>query len=559
MPGPLSLALAPAPLLAAVVLAVVLPRGAIRAVRFVALAALVLSLGFVLLDAAPSFGGGRILASFGDALPGVPYLFSADGTGALIACAAVVAALLFITQPADMSGRAVAGLLGCAGGAIIAAFAGNAVMLFAGMEVANVGVFGLLTEGGRRPGRAAVAALVVEHAAALSLLAAAANLQASSGTSDFGALPAGAVTAAVAVPWALAASIRLLAPLVTPLRLRLTAAWAATAAVPTGAVVLLRLREVLGGAGLPAAAWTLAAVGSLAAIAGATIALRSRSAPGRLGRALMVVAAGTALAVAGFPQAPASTAVAAGVAALELVVAMSAIWESAGAASPSRVLAPAALLLAGGLPFGFGATAAVLEASAALGRGLAAMPVVAAVLVAAIGAAAAAVVGAAALSKNQTGREGGGVRTLGVVAIAASVAGAVVPGAAVRWLGVTLGGPTLLIDAGAGSVAGPAGGWAAGYFLVAGAILAAAVMAAASLSGIRLPLPKALPDQRALAEAPSPGLRPAAAIGLGPYRTARRLGRVLGRAIPAVDGWLVQQPQLPLIAAGSLLAVLLVR
>src|SRR5258708_33122945 len=76
-------------------------------------------------------------------------------------------------------------------GAGVAGLAGNAVVLFAGMEVGNVGA--LLLAGDRtraRPGPRL--RFAVQHGAALGLLAAAIQLQNGSQTTDFAALPAGA-------------------------------------------------------------------------------------------------------------------------------------------------------------------------------------------------------------------------------------------------------------------------------------------------------------------------------------------------------------------------------
>src|SRR5258708_11229477 len=86
-------------------------------------------------------------------------------------------------------------------GAGVAGLAGNAVVLFAGMEVGNVGA--LLLAGDRtraRPGPRL--RFAVQHGAALGLLAAAIQLQNGSQTTDFAALPAGAgAPAAAPAPW----------------------------------------------------------------------------------------------------------------------------------------------------------------------------------------------------------------------------------------------------------------------------------------------------------------------------------------------------------------------
>ncbi|MBV8526915.1 MAG: hypothetical protein JOZ75_01220 [Candidatus Dormibacteraeota bacterium] len=563
MSGALSLALTPAPLIIA--LGIAAAGGGRHRVwtRWPAMAGLLATVALLSLDAVPVVGGGRILASFGQAMPGIPYLFRADSVSVTVALAAAVAALLALVGPRVLDPRQSMSLVLCVLGSVVAAVAGNAVMLFAGVELANIGTFLLLTPHGRRPGRGAVAALALEHLGALGLLAAAADLQGSVGTSDFSALPGGAVTPAVAVPWALGAAVRLLAPAMVPLRTTVTtAAWAATAAVPTGAVMLLRLREASGGVEPVAASVTLVLAGlAIAAGGAALLAWRSTSAS-RAGRGLCLAVAGPVIALAGLPEAIAATAVAAGIAALEIAVASSVLWERSDTEQTERGLAAAALIAAGGLPLGFGATAIVLELTAAMGLGAVGLP-----LVLGLGFAVLATVAGSVRLAGVVLRRGGPAERgsgwpplLGVVALTASVAGAVIPGALAGWINAAIGSPGTLADAGAAAVSGPAGGWPGGYFVVAAVVLGAGCLAALSLSGARLRAPEALLAPRDGAPAHSRP-QPTVAVAL-PLRMARRIRgprRALSDIVPWLDGWIAQQPQLPLIAAGGLLAVLLIR
>lgn len=563
MSGALSLALTPAPLIIALGVATA-GGGRHRAwTRWPALAGLLVTVALLSLDAVPIVGGGRILASFGQAMPGIPYLFRADSVSVTIALTAAVAALLALAGPRVLDPRQSMSLLLCVLGSVVAAIAGNAVMLFAGVELANIGTFLLLTPRGRRPGRGAVAALALEHLGALGLLAAAANLQGSVGTSDFSALPGGAITPAVAVPWALGAAIRLLAPAVVPLRTTVsTAAWAATAAIPTGAVMLLRLREASGGVEPVAGSLTLVLAGvAIAAGGAALLALRTPSVS-RAGRGLCVAVAGPVIALAGLPEAIAATAVAAGIAALEIAVASSVLWERPGADEPDRVVAALALIAAGGLPLGFGATAVVLELTAAMGLGAVGLPLTLGLGFAVVVTAAGSVRLAGAVFRRRTAPPGGSRRPplLGVVALTAAVAGGIVPGALAGWLNAAVGSSGTLADTGATAVTGPAGGWPGGYFAVASVVLGAGCLAALSLSGHRIPVPNALTAARPAAPVTG-GSEPSATMVL-PLRLARSLRaprRSLRQAVPWVDGWIAQQPQLPLIAVGGLLAVLLIR
>ncbi|HEX6538329.1 MAG TPA: hypothetical protein VF155_04025 [Candidatus Dormibacteraeota bacterium] len=554
MSGALSLALTPAPLVIALALAWLAGPRRWRWARWAAPAALAATIVLLAADAVPVVAGGRILASFGQALPGIPYLFRADGIGMTLAFAATSAALLTLLGGRALQPRRAPALVVCVLGSVLAAVAGNAVILFAGVELANIGTFLMFTEPGRRPGRAALLTLGLEHAGALGLLAATANLQGSVGTSDFSALPAGVVTPAIAVPWALGATLRLLAPAIAPLRTGVaTAAWAATAAVPTGALMLLRLREAAGGVEPAAGTATLAVAGALVAAAGVVIMARRSATPAGAGRGLCLVVAGPVIALAGMSEAIAATAVAAGVGALEIAAAASAAWERCGDTATERGLAAASLVATAGLPLGFGATALVLELSAAVGLGAVGLPLLLALGLSAAAAAAAAVRLAGAILRRGAGAVARRdlPAPLGVIGLAAAVAGAVVPGAFAGWLNGGLGTPGTLADAGASAVSGPAGGWPGGYFAVAALILAAGCLAAFSLSGIRLPQIERLPSQERTGRS--------LAIPLSQVRPARRAARALQRMVPVVDAWALQQPQLPLIAAGGLIAVLLIR
>src|SRR5205807_8300801 len=140
-------------------------------------------------------------------LSGIDLLTRADPLGITLALAAASIAVLALAER-DREPVEAAALLVTASGAIVAVVAGNAIVLFAGMELANLGTALALSAGRRRPGRGATAGLAVQHLGALGVLASAALLQTRSGTTDFIALPPGAVTAAAGIPWALGGAIR---------------------------------------------------------------------------------------------------------------------------------------------------------------------------------------------------------------------------------------------------------------------------------------------------------------------------------------------------------------
>ena len=112
------------------------------------------------------------MASFGEAVPGVPLVLRADQAGLAVVVASLVAAL-FALGAADRRPGEEAALLVTAAGAALAALAGNAVILFAGAEIASLGGLLLATAGRGRVSRGAVTAFTIQHVFALGLLVAA--------------------------------------------------------------------------------------------------------------------------------------------------------------------------------------------------------------------------------------------------------------------------------------------------------------------------------------------------------------------------------------------------
>jgi hypothetical protein len=227
-------------------------------------------------------------------------------------------------------------------------------------------------------------------------------------------------------------------------------------------------------------------------------------------------------------------------------VACSPAWERSRLAD--RWLTPAAFLAAGGLPTGFGATALVLEigAVAVLGRARLALLVV--LLIAAVGAAGAATTMAWAAFRSPP-RGPRGLPLLAVLAVALSALAAILPGGAAATVVDLLAGGGVSRAAGAAAVLGPGGGWAGGYFLVAGLFLAIAGAAALRLSGTRLPHEAARRPAPATVPGPLPlplwrALR--GPVGFGLFAASR------------VDEWLIVQPQLPLLVGGAVLALILI-
>jgi len=545
--GAPGLALLPAPLALAVLVLYALPATARRAAQLVAASA---ALGTIALLSLNMFliGGGSVEATYGTPVSGVTLLTRADRPGLTLALAATAIALLLLVDGRRTPARGAA-LLVCTAGAVIAALAGNAVVLFGGLELANAGTLLLLASERRRPGRAALAALIVEHATALGLLAAAVQLQGATGTTDFAALPAGALAAGVAVPWAIAGAARLLAPMVMPLRGALgeATAWTAAGALPAGAAVLLRLREAADGPLVDRAVLVLAAIGAAAVVAGALASALWSSAPAFAGRALVVATAGFAVAIAGFPGGLAAAALAAGLCQLMLVAGLSAAWERRPSPGRRRWLGGIALVIAGGLPLGFGTTALTFELSGALSLGRAGAALLVVLAVGAVAAAAAGVRAAFAHVAAEAGALQRRLSPLAAAALLASVVAAAVPGAVAGSVMAALGGGAG--SAGSAVVVGAGGGWAGGYFLAALLLAAAGAWSLANLAGVRPPMAA---DQQ-----PEGATR--WWLPLTPWRVVRNPARRVDAAVGMVDRWLVVQPQLPVVVIAGLLAILLIR
>src|SRR6202049_1967951 len=550
--GGLQLALIPAPLILAAIVVFGLPPGHARGARIVAVAGGIASI--TLLAAEARFlGGGRIEASLGTPVAGIDYLLRLDLPGATIGLAAAVVGVLLLLNEYLRNGEVRAVLVSVIG-AVVAALAGNLVMLTAGVEIAGVGMLLATSSALGRPGRGGMVSIGLAHLATLGLIVAAVQILASSGTTGFAAIPAGAAGAAVAGPWAAAGVIRLLAPAFVPVRgSRLpTAAWAATGAIPCGAIVVLRLRAVVDG---PLPHWialALAAVGGVAALWAAVLALRWSGVPAVAGRALCVIAAGPVVALSGVASPAADAAIAAGMCSLMLVVALTPAWERVGHGAAGLGLAALALGAAGSLPLGFGITALIIELAATISIGRPGAALLVALGLAGLLGAAAAVRTAAGILATRAAHAEVTTRSsaLATVAVGASLAGAILPGAAATTVLTALSPGGLTLPIGVFAIRSAAGDWSGGYVVVAMLLVGAGVWAFATLA------------DRPLVTSPAPvrELPSAAAQALG-LRPARRVHPALVRgseSLMQIDDWLMVQPQLALVLGGAILTVFLI-
>jgi hypothetical protein len=323
-------------------------------------------------------------------------------------------------------------------------------------------------------------------------------------------------------------------------------AWAAVAAVPTGAAVLLRLRSFAGPLPDPVIV-ALAVTGSLVALWGAALAVRSSAEPVRTGRGLLLIGAGLPIAVMGLNAQTAGVAAAAGLLSLEVAVSLAPSWRSAGAPS-RRWLAAIGLAIAGNLPVGFGTSAVLLSLGAAASIGLAGTPLIAALSVASVTGVAGSLQAARRLFAGgppAAAREE--ATALAAFAAAVSLLSAVLPGAAAAIAVVPLAAGASSLTADPAALRGLQGGWAGGYFLVAAAWLVLVLWAVSVLAG-RTPV-------RAAPVPAASFTPPWVALLRFRHRTSRPLGGMLG-AVRGLDGWLVEQPRMPMVLVAAALAVI---
>ncbi len=550
--GGLQLALIPAPLIAAALVVFALTPRQARAARTVAGAGIAATIALLAVEAVFLNGSGRIETSLGTPVAGITYLLRLDLPGATLGLAAAAASLLLLLER-DRQTREVAALLVCVTGTTLAVLAGNVVMLVGGIEIAGVGTL-LITSAARgRPGRGGLVAIGIEHLASLGLLVAGVQLLSVAGTTDFAVIPAGAMGATVAGPWAAAGVVRLLSPAFVPIRgsRTSTAAWATTGAIPCGAIVILRLREAAAGPLPEQITIALATFGGVAALVAVAVAMRHARLPVLAGRALCVVAAAPVVALIGIAGPAAGAAIAAGVCSLMLVTALTPAWEQIGRGRGGTALAALALGAAGSLPIGFGITALILELSATVSIGRPAAALLAALGVSGcLGAAAAVRAAARIVTRRDDEPRARYPSVLATAAAVVSVVAAVVPGTVATSVLASLSSGGLTEPIGAAAIRATAGDWAGGYILVAFVIVAAGAWAFATLMGWALVTP------------PPPDVGPRSApraVRLRVVRSLRPLA-IRGNAfLHQTDDWLVVQPQLLVVLGGAIAMILLVQ
>jgi hypothetical protein len=147
-----------------------------------------------------------------------------------------------------------------------------------------------------------------------------------------------------------------------------------------------------------------------------------------------------------------------------------------------------------------------------------------------------------------TGAAGERLSLLAAVAALASLAGAVIPGAAATTILATLspGGDTEPV--GDAAIRSAAGDWSGGYLVVAFVVIAAGVWAFTTLWGRTLPS-----HPPVVVEAEPVGVQ---ALGMRPARRLRPILLGVGSRLGQFDEWLVVQPQLALALGGAIVAII---
>jgi hypothetical protein len=233
----------------------------------------------------------------------VPVTLQVDLTGAAIAIAVLVAALVVSFSTADRRPLASAALGLAALGGVMAAFSGGLLSLFVGLELSAVGGIGLsYARSPRAASPRIVWAAVADQTVALGWLGAVIWILRDAGTLQFADLPTSVLNPALAAVLLVPAAVRL----GTAVLLSGGAAsggegdlrrnhdigdWLAVVAIPTALVLLFRVQQ-LGGGVWPGASFgtVLDCVGVL--FAAAALALALLAGPGSLGiRALLLATA----------------------------------------------------------------------------------------------------------------------------------------------------------------------------------------------------------------------------------------------------------------------------
>jgi hypothetical protein len=557
-PG-LRLFVAPGLLFVAALACYLLPRRLSRSARVLAMVAVAGAGALLLSDATLILPSARVERSLGDFAPGVPLVARADPAALVVCLLAAGVALLALAerrrQPLERSA-----LLLCLAGTFVAALAGNAVLLFGGIEIADVGALLLAAGAAPRLRLRARVAFAIQSGSSLGLLIAAVSLQSSLQTSDLTAIPVTAMGWGIAGPWAFTGAVRLLAPAGLPGRPGRAAstAWLPVGAIPCGLLVLIRLVQVTGTQLATGVADLLIAGGLAAALFGAVQAVRTWRVPAAAGRALAVAMAGQVVALSGVATAAALSGMAALALALVLGLAAAPAWGVGGDEGSGRAAAwlrAAALASIGGLPLGYGTTALLLGTGSVAASGFP-FSVVAVFLGAAalLGAAAGALAARAALAEAPPrGRVRGprldAAMVLGVGALAALLPG-LVQSVFVERVASAAGSIQGAVDVATTQL--PGASWAGGYLSLATVVAVLTAWSASSVAGWRGTEPVEVLPAR-----PAPPSLAAASV---PGRTllVRNLGRAT-RALAAADGWLVEQPGLALVVAGAVACLFIFR
>jgi hypothetical protein len=323
----------------------------------------------------------------------LPVTLQVDVTGAAIAVAVLLAALVVSFSASDSRPIASAALGLAALGGVMAAVSGGLVSLFVGLELSAVGGIGLsYARSPRSASSRIVWAAVADQTVALGWLGAVVWIFRAAGTVQFADLPTTVLTPALAVVLLVPAAVRLGTTVLVGAgssvgtgevewrRVHDIGDWLAVVAVPTAVILLFRVQQ-LGGGAWPGASFgtVLDCVGALFAAAALALALLDGHGNSALQAILLSVAG---LIFLGFGSNSAAG-VELGIGAGLLMIALAcflprALLGPGERASPTRFVWPqpvarlqlSAGMLAALLPVSFGFTVALVGLSAAISSGV---------------------------------------------------------------------------------------------------------------------------------------------------------------------------------------------
>ncbi len=523
-----------------------LPVSRVRLAAALAGGAAVAAPLFLLVAASRSGIGPYLESDLGGLLPGVQLIVRVALWSLAVVGMGSVALLLSLAECERRPEQCAANLLAFIG-CVVVACGGNAVLMAAGVGIVVVSTLLAANCALTRLGRASLAVFALGVVSTALLVLSAVELQWFDGTSDFVALPVGALTWWVVLPCACAAAFCLTSVVVTPrsVRTRAGLASATVGVIPAGVAVLVHLQEAAAGQLESAGMAVLGITGCVIGIVAAVAALRVAARPMRALCWLSAAAAGPVIVLAGASGDARRLGFGAAVVGLALYSLVAAAGLPANARRSGFLVAGPVL----GLALGFGLDAAFVGVGAEwtgggpeglwLAIGLA--------VIASLNFAAAVLVAWHSLARS-SGSEG--ASSLANLAVLGAVGfTAVAPGVVMAGIGVVMGSSGQAVDAFSAGVG--VRSWPGGYFVAGVALMGAAGWALVTLLDVRL------------------GAVGGEVVNDDPVVVSRRLlsarrwsrpffARVR-RVLATTDAWLLDQPRFGVVVLAAGIALLVIR